>query len=129
MKFLALLRALFSPAPRASPADWSARLRAGTALLVDVREPGEWSSGVADRAALLPLSDLDGPRHLWRDFLARAGDREVLLYCASGLRSGVAARTLAQEGLRAANAGGLSAWAAAGWPIVRPKAAGSDRRR
>jgi rhodanese-related sulfurtransferase len=45
----------------------------------------------------------------------------MFLYCASGMRSGLAARTLAGEGYRASNAGTLAEWRAAAWPIVRPK--------
>ncbi|HVU35074.1 MAG TPA: rhodanese-like domain-containing protein [Opitutaceae bacterium] len=120
MSLLNSLKSMFTPAPRVDPAAAAARIRAGDALLVDVRESREWSGGVALHAKLLPLSDLTGGRSQWRDFLAAVGEREVLLYCASGMRSGSAARLLAAEGIRAANSGGLSDWAAAGWPIVAP---------
>lgn len=50
-----------------------------------------------------------------------ARDREILLYCASGGRSGLAARLLAQEGFQAHNTGGLTNWAAADWPVVPPQ--------
>ena len=46
--------------------------------------------------------------------------REILLYCASGGRSGMAARMLVAEGVRAANTGGLADWLDAGWPVVKP---------
>lgn len=120
MSLLKSLKSLLTPAPRIAPAEAAARVRSGHALLVDVREPAEWRGGVAQHAALLPLSDLTGARHHWRDFLAQAGGREVLVYCASGMRSGSAARILGGEGIRAANTGGLADWAAAGWPVVRP---------
>jgi rhodanese-related sulfurtransferase len=119
MSLLTNLKALFTPAPRATPAECVARLHAGKALLVDVREPGEWAGGVARSAALLPLSDLTGPRAQWKKFLTDVADRELLLYCASGARSGMAARLLTTEGFRAANAGGLADWVAAGWPIEK----------
>jgi rhodanese-related sulfurtransferase len=96
------------------------RVRSGDALLVDVREPGEWTQGVAENAVLLPLTDLTGGRTHWKQFLADATGREVFLYCAAGGRSGIAARILAHEGFRAANTGALNDWAAAGWPIVEP---------
>ncbi|HTL66984.1 MAG TPA: rhodanese-like domain-containing protein [Lacunisphaera sp.] len=115
-----LLKSLFTSAPRLAPADCAHRVRSGAAVLIDVREPGEWSAGVAHAAKLLPLSDLTGARHHWRPFLAEAKDREVLLYCASGARSGMAARMLVAEGVRAANTGGLAAWLDAGWPIAQP---------
>lgn len=119
MSFLKMLTTMFTPAPRATPADSMARLRSGKALLVDVREPGEWRSGVAHSAALLPLSDLTGERVKWKPFLAGVADRELLLYCASGARSRMAANVLAAEGFRAANAGGLVDWAQAGWTIEK----------
>lgn len=120
MSLLKTLKAMFTSAPRATPAEHSASLRAGTALLVDVREPREWTSGVAQSAALLPLSDLTGARQQWADFLAKNSGRELLVYCASGGRSAIAARILVSEGFRAANAGGFSEWAGAGWPVVKP---------
>lgn len=120
MSFLKTLKNMVTPAPRATPADSIARLRSGKALLVDVREPGEWTSGVAHSAVLLPLSDLTGPRVKWKPFLADVADRELLLYCASGARSRMAANLLAAEGFRAANAGGFSDWTQAGWAVEKP---------
>lgn len=115
-----MLSSLFKSPPRATPAEAATRLRSGAAILVDVREPAEWTQGVAESAVLLPLSDLNRSRAHWAPFLASARDRELLLYCASGTRSGIAARVLAGEGFRAVNAGGLAEWAAAGWRIVSP---------
>ena len=115
-----IMQFLFHPPPHAAPADYMDKIRAGTALLIDVRESDEWKRGVAESAALLPLSDLHRERLRWKPVLEKAGDRELLLYCVSGVRSGIAARVLAGEGFRALNAGCLSDWAGAGWPIVRP---------
>ena len=120
MNLFKMLKSLFTSAPRLNPQECADRVRAGDALLIDVREPGEWSRGVAQGAALLPLSDLTGSRAQWGEFLTRAAGKEILVYCASGGRSGMAARILTAEGIRAANTGGLSDWAAAGWPIVKP---------
>jgi rhodanese-related sulfurtransferase len=120
MSVFKMLRSAFTPAERIAPADAAARVRSGQAVLIDVREPEEWAEGVAKSAALLPLSDFNGSRTLWRAFLAQLGDREALVYCASGARSGLVARMLVGEGVRAANTGRLSDWAAAGWPIVPP---------
>jgi rhodanese-related sulfurtransferase len=120
MTLVKMIQSLFTSTPRPTPAEYSARLRAGEALLVDVREADEWRHGVAQDAVLLPLSDLTGAREQWEAFLAAATDREILLYCASGARSGMAARLLVREGFRAANTGGLADWAAADWPVVKP---------
>lgn len=120
MNLFKMIKAMFTSAPRLSPQDCAARIRAGEAHLIDVREPGEWAEGVAQHAKLLSLTDLTGGRAQWKAFLAEAGDREVFLYCASGGRSGMAARILAAEGFRAANTGGLGDWAGTGWPVVKP---------
>jgi rhodanese-related sulfurtransferase len=97
-----------------------AALHAGTAVLIDVREPSEWATtGVAKDAARLPLSDLRGARREWRRVLEQNKDKRLLLYCASGTRSGMAARQLVSEGWDAVNAGSLRDWDKAGWPICR----------
>lgn len=120
MTFLQMLSSLFKSPPRATPAEYRDKIHSRTALLVDMREPDEWSGGVLETATLLPFGDLRGPRRHWRDFLAQAGQREILLYCASGTRSGLAARMLEAEGLQVCNAGAIDDWAAAGWPVVAP---------
>lgn len=106
--------------PSLTPAEAAERVRAGTAVLVDVREAAEWrDTGVVATAHMLALSDLRGPRAQWAPFLEAHRDRELILYCRSGNRSGQAAQVLAAEGFRVANAGGLGAWVEAGQPIRR----------
>ena len=119
MNLLKLIRSMFTAVPRVAAADGMARVRAGEAVLVDVREPSEWSRGIAELAVPLALSDLAGRRTKWRPFLAANADRELLLYCGAGVRSGMAARVLVKEGFRASNAGSLAEWTAAGWPVSR----------
>lgn len=121
MNPLKMLKSLFTSAPRYAPLECAHRVRAGEAFLVDVREPGEWRDGVARSARLLAFSDLTGARTQWQSFLAEANGREILLYCATGARSGLAAKVLTAEGHRVANTGGLGDWASAGWPVVKPK--------
>lgn len=104
-----------------SPEEASKRLATGAAVLVDVREPNEWSeTGVPGPAHLLPLSDLKGNRSAWKAFLDSNKDKELLLLCRSGNRSGQAASLLAKEGYRTANAGAFSAWKKAGLPTRQP---------
>jgi rhodanese-related sulfurtransferase len=82
------------------------------ALLLDVREPGEWSAGHAPQATHMPLGALNAHQ--------LPKDRVVVAVCRSGSRSGMAARRLRSEGVDARNmAGGMNAWAAAGLPVVR----------
>ena len=122
MNFSKMIKALFASAPRIAPSECADRVRAGEALLIDVREPGEWSGGVAEQAVLLPLTGLTGRRAQWKPFLADNAGRELLLYCAAGGRSAIAARILAAEGFRTANTGSLSDWSDSGWPIAKPAA-------
>lgn len=104
--------------PSMRPAAATADVAAGRAALVDVREPGEWTSGVATGAALLPLSDLQGKRVLWQPFLERNRGRRLLLYCQSGTRSGFAAARLRREGFDAVNLGTLLGWRLSGGPVT-----------
>jgi rhodanese-related sulfurtransferase len=106
--------------PAVSPADAAGRVAAGTAVLIDVREPDEWSGGVAEPALLCSLSDLRGARAQWAAVLEANKDKELILYCASGARSGVAASMLRKEGFNVVNAGGYSAWRSAGLPVRQP---------
>jgi phage shock protein E len=119
MNPLKLLKSMFRSAPRLAAADCIDRVRSGAALLIDVREPGETRSGAAQGAKLLPLSDLTGGRRKWSEFLTANVDRDLLLYCGAGVRSGMAARILRSEGFRAINAGSFGEWSAAGWPVVQ----------
>lgn len=112
-----MLRPLIFGGPRITPTDAAAQVAAGTAVLVDVRSLDEWRSGAAAPAALLSLGDLQGDRHEWKPYLAKNKDKLIILYCASGMRSGMAAGVLKKEGFRVANLGGFGRWSQAGLPI------------
>ncbi len=70
-------------------------LRAG-ALVVDVRNPGEFNSGHVPGAINVPLGDLsaEAPRHL------PDKNRVLLLHCLSGARSGIAKGQLKRLGYK-----------------------------
>jgi rhodanese-related sulfurtransferase len=94
----------------------------GKAVLVDIREPAEWAeAGVAAPAVLLPKSDYDGDKKQWKDFLAKAGDKQIILYCRSGRRAEAVGQALTGEGKSVASAGGLKDWVAAGLPVREAK--------
>lgn len=93
--------------------------KSGGGVLVDVREANEWRDGTAKGAARLPFSDLRGARGTWKSFLTKNRGKKLLLYCASGTRSGMAAATLRREGFDAVNVGTFHAWTRAGWPVQR----------
>jgi rhodanese-related sulfurtransferase len=113
---------LWRAPPEILPEALHAALQAGTAVLVDVREPAEWAAGTARQAVLLPLSDLRGPRQQWRPFLEKNCGKQLLLYCQSGARSSAAAALLRREGFTARNAGSLATLDRAGWPVSRLRA-------
>lgn len=113
--------------PRITPTNAASRVKDGSAVLIDVREPTEWEAGVAAPAYLLPLSDLRGERTKWHHVLADAKDKTLIVYCRSGNRSGQAAAILAKEGFTVVNAGGFRDWQTAKLPIRQPdEPAGND---
>ncbi len=116
-----VIRLLILARPGLDLASAQAALKSGSAVLVDIREPSEWSGGVAKSAALMPLSDLHGSRTQWGAFLAKHAGKKLLLYCQSGSRSGMAAARLRKTGVDAVNVGSLRDWDRAGWPVCTPK--------
>lgn len=93
-------------------------LVASGAVLVDVREPGEWRAGHADAAMHVPLGSLA------TSYGALPHDRRLVVVCRSGNRSAKATRALRAAGFDAVNlAGGMSAWLSAGLPVVDDRGA------
>ncbi len=93
------------------PAEAVQKIRDG-AVLLDVREPSEWSAGHAPGARHIPLGQLGGRL----DELPAAG--EVVPVCRSGRRSAQAATMIARTGRQVHNVrGGMSAWQSAGLPV------------
>ena len=77
------------------------KIKAG-AKVVDVRSPDEFRDGYYQGAVNIPLQELG------RRLGEIPKDKPVVLYCASGARSGMAARMLKQAGYAdVINAGGL----------------------
>ncbi len=85
-------------------------------VILDVRTPDEFAAGHLDGATMIDFYSPD-----FADRLA-ALDRDVpyLLYCRSGNRSGQARQLMSDLGFAdvADIDGGISAWAAAGLPVV-----------
>jgi rhodanese-related sulfurtransferase len=104
---------------KVSPQDAAAEAAAGTAVLVDVREPVEWEHHIAGavqvpRGLLEFVADPASPKH--RPELDPAG--RVIVYCRSGARAALACATLKMMGFEnVANLeGGFGAWQEAGLP-------------
>ena len=85
------------------------------ALVVDVREPGEYGAGHILGAKNVPMSRLDDGE------LTKRKDRPVIIYCDAGERSSKAMAALKKQGFsRVANlTGGLRAWQQAGLPVEK----------
>ena len=79
-------------------------------VIVDCREPNEASLGTIAGAVIIPRGILE--QNIER---VATRDRKVILYCASGNRSALAADTLREMGYQdvATMAGGFRAWVAA----------------
>lgn len=110
---------LAADVPKLAPAEAAKLIAAGSAVLIDVREVGEWKdTGVAAPAALLAKSDFDGAKKEWTPFLEKTGkDKTLILYCRSGKRAGVIGEALLAQGYKVVNAGGMKDWADAGLPV------------
>lgn len=93
------------------------RLGAGLGLLIDTREPAEWDAGHIAGAAPVPRGVLETRI----EQLAPDVDQAIVLYCASGGRSALAADSLQRMGYRnvVSLAGGFNAWRDAGHPVQR----------
>ena len=71
-------------------------------IILDVREEVEVATGKIDNSINIPLSELR------KRFIELPKDKEILIYCAVGLRGYIASRFLLQNGYRVKNiAGGI----------------------
>jgi rhodanese-related sulfurtransferase len=90
------------------------KLKSTNPVVIDVREPHEYSGGHIKGSKNIPLRQLP-------ERVAQLGvkDREIILVCASGGRSSSAASYLVREGYtNICNlSGGMMSWRRAGLPI------------
>lgn len=110
-----VFRGLFGGgAENVTPEQAKAKQQAG-ALVLDVRERGEWREGHIPGAKLVPLGTL-GARLFELD-----RNKEIVVVCRSGSRSAMAARTLKSQGFgQVSNLdGGMIAWMRARLPVTR----------
>jgi molybdopterin/thiamine biosynthesis adenylyltransferase/rhodanese-related sulfurtransferase len=94
------------------------------AVLVDIRETPELVDGVVPGALLVPRGLIEStlPQRI------PGPDTELVLFCAGGNRSVLAAKTLTEMGYPRVRsvAGGVTAWRQAGLPWAVPSADGTD---
>ena len=94
----------------------------GDLVILDVREPFEWDEGHIEGARHLPMAEA-----IRRRAEVPAG-RPTAVVCAGGLRSSLVISALAREGVAGPwfnVAGGMGAWARAGYPTTRDGGASS----
>ena len=83
------------------------------AIVVDVREPGEYVGGHVPGATLVPMGQISSRVH------DLPKDRPVYLICDSGNRSLAMTNVLVRSGYDAYSvSGGIGAWTRAGHPVV-----------
>jgi len=121
------IRQIKSQVDEVDPAQVSEHLGNGI-VLVDVRESTEWDAG-----------HIPGAKHVPRGYLESRvegavgpdRDQEIVLYCASGQRSALAAHTLKDQ-LGYTNVksmtGGITLWKDRGYKVEVPKALTPDQR-
>lgn len=106
--------------------DAIALVRDGKVKFIDIREKEEREAGTIPGSVHTPRGFLEfhaDPESSMHKPEFSSGDR-LILFCASGGRSALAAKTLQDMGLpRVCHlAGGISAWQEAGGPIAKPSA-------
>ena len=99
-------------------------LQTRQAVLIDVREPGEFEAERIPGALLFPLSGFDP------HCLPLENGRRIIFQCGTGRRSALAARQVLALGHTEAThlAGGISAWKRAGLAVTRIDPASGELR-
>ena len=89
----------------------------GKGIVVDVREPAEFSAGHLRDAKNIPLGELSNRIGELDKFKSKA----VIVVCQTGARSGKAAALLKKAGFSEAFSldGGVAAWQAQGLPLAK----------
>ena len=108
----------FGGGPAVSAAQATQLINREDALVLDVRDPGEYGTGHIIGAKNVPLSRIDTAGS---EIAAKRKDKPVIVYCDTGNRSGKAASALKSQGFGrvVTLSGGLGAWQQAGLPLER----------
>jgi rhodanese-related sulfurtransferase len=100
-----------------SPVEATMLINREDAVVVDVRDQGEFSQGHIPNARHLPLAELERRKNE----LEKLRERPLILCCASGARSSNAIATLKKAGFEKLYnlRGGIFEWEKAGQPLDR----------
>jgi rhodanese-related sulfurtransferase len=106
-----------SGGPWVTPAQATHLINREDALVLDVREPGEYGTGHILGARNVPLARIDEGSHE----LAKRKDKPLIVYDDRGERASKAMAALKKQGFsRAVNlSGGIGAWQQAGLPVEK----------
>jgi len=106
---------LMTGTTRVTPAEAAALIgSASPPLVVDIRAPREWQKSHLEGSVNIPLN------HLIERINELPVEQPLLVHCAGGYRSSIAAGVLQQRGrVRLTElTGGITAWEAAGLPVI-----------
>jgi rhodanese-related sulfurtransferase len=108
----------FGGGPSVNAAQATQLINREDALIVDVRDPGEYGSGHILGAKNVPLSRIDAGGS---EIAPKRKDKPVIVYCDTGNRSSKAAAALRSQGFGkvVSLSGGLGAWQQAGLPVEK----------
>ena len=100
-----------------SPALATLKMNREDAVVLDVRETSEWDKGHIPGSRHITLTQLEKRMSEIEKFKSRP----LIVYCATGARSGGACKTLKKAGFEQvfSLAGGISAWGEANLPITK----------
>jgi rhodanese-related sulfurtransferase len=103
--------------PKVGAAEATTLINREDALMVDVRDPGEYGAGHVLGAKNVPLARIDDGAN----DLARRKERPLVVYCDGGERSAKAVAALRKQGFARVTSlsGGLAAWQGAGLPVEK----------
>lgn len=90
-----------------NPIEAKKLLDSNKAIFIDVREKDELLSGTIKDSINIPMSLIGTNRNIFNDLIAKLPlDKEIIVFCRSGRRSGIVGKILRKSGLKVFNLGG-----------------------
>ena len=118
--FQDLIKAVKGQIKEMTPEEVRERLKAGEPwALLDVREQNEWDEGHVEDAHFIPRGFLE----IRVEKTLPERDKPLVVYCAGGVRSAMAAKTLHDMGYSnvVSMSGGFSRWRELDYPVMKPR--------
>lgn len=118
--FQDLIKAVKGQIKEMTPEEVRERLKAGEPwALLDVREQNEWDEGHIEDAHFIPRGFLE----IRVEKTLPERDKPLVVYCAGGVRSAMAAKTLHDMGYSnvVSMSGGFSRWRELDYPVMKPR--------